>query len=457
MEEKKITIKEAINFGWETIKNNFAFIFIVAIIFLLISIVSQMFGNMAKGNFLFTVIVKAAFFVIDAIITIGAIKIALKFCDGQKPAFEDLYSSYPLALNYIGALLLFVIVCGLGLVLLIIPGIILLLRLQFYAYFVVDKNKGPIKALEASWEATKGNELNLLALWFTFLGIMLLGLLALFVGILVAIPIMMLALAFVYRRLSASAPAAQAAVGLQAAKEARPQAAIAQQAVTARQAKTEGPKTVTISIEKKTLVLIILLGALAIAMWTNIIGPFIGKVMNGIEKTKQKKEEAAKLDEYRKHSEETKKFMDETDEWLAKEKKWLEEMDKKSGAYPDQGSSADEDLFRKAASNIESNCKNKGVQFENMGIDGSSVIVIYRDPTERKLDKEFGIVLIETLVAIDNTGLTKSIDKIVILPRYNDGNTFKVSISVANAYRAARGEITNEQLQGLLKIEPYTE
>jgi uncharacterized membrane protein len=48
---------------------------------------------------------------------------------------------------------------------------------------------------------TKGNAFNLFLFWLVLVGVSLLGFLALVVGIIVAIPVMLLACVFVYRYL----------------------------------------------------------------------------------------------------------------------------------------------------------------------------------------------------------------------------------------------------------------
>lgn len=68
---------------------------------------------------------------------------------------------------------------------------------------VIDKEFGPIVALEKSWQLTKGNRGRLL--WFSLIaaGVNVLGFLALMVGLLATIPMTMFASLLVYRKLFA--------------------------------------------------------------------------------------------------------------------------------------------------------------------------------------------------------------------------------------------------------------
>lgn len=79
------------------------------------------------------------------------------------------------------------------------------IKLQFYSYFIVDKNAGPIEALKKSWAITRGVKWDLFLFGLLLGLITLAGLLALVVGLFVAIPVGLLANTYVYRKLLARA------------------------------------------------------------------------------------------------------------------------------------------------------------------------------------------------------------------------------------------------------------
>lgn len=89
-----------------------------------------------------------------------------------------------------------------GLVLLIVPGIIIGITFGFSLYLVLEKNLSPFDALRASAALTKGNRWNLFLLGLALLGINILGFCAIFVGLLITIPISGLAIVHAYRMLS---------------------------------------------------------------------------------------------------------------------------------------------------------------------------------------------------------------------------------------------------------------
>jgi uncharacterized membrane protein len=88
-----------------------------------------------------------------------------------------------------------------GLILLIVPGIIMMLRLSLIGFVLVDERTGPIDAIQRSWDMTRGHTMDLLVLFIALLGLNILGLCCLFIGLFVTVPMSGLAMAYIYREL----------------------------------------------------------------------------------------------------------------------------------------------------------------------------------------------------------------------------------------------------------------
>lgn len=200
MADFKINITELIRTGWNTFKANIgAFIGILAVMWV-INMVPNVLNSFFKGNNVMQFIINIVFMVPQIIISIGAIKYVLELVStGEKPAFSELFSNYSYFLKFFGAAILYNIIVGVGLVLLILPGIYLGIRLQFFAYLIVDKDMGPIEALKKSWEMTEGKVLDLFLLGLVIVGLNILGFLALLIGMAVTAPITMVVYATVYK------------------------------------------------------------------------------------------------------------------------------------------------------------------------------------------------------------------------------------------------------------------
>lgn len=200
---KTFSIKNAVSFGFETVKKNFFFFLgVIAIVFAVSAVNSSLQENLVDQWFLYT-LVSIVFWIIAEIVGMGVIRINLSFVDGKKPKFSDLFIlNWRQLLNYIlGSFLVGLTVLG-GMILLIVPGIIFALKLQYTTYLIVDKNIGPIEAYKKSWQMTKGQVWHLFLLALTFIGINLVGLLLLVVGLLFSAPLSMVAATSVYRKLS---------------------------------------------------------------------------------------------------------------------------------------------------------------------------------------------------------------------------------------------------------------
>jgi len=100
--------------------------------------------------------------------------------------------------NAVLANILQVVIVGMGLVFLIVPGIIFGCRLAFVPYLIVDRRMDAVGAIKESWQLTRGHTWKVFAVGCVALFVALLGLLLLGVGIFVSIMWIRLASATLY-------------------------------------------------------------------------------------------------------------------------------------------------------------------------------------------------------------------------------------------------------------------
>jgi uncharacterized membrane protein len=129
---------------------------------------------------------------------------SLRFVDDERGELVDLFAKIPLIIPYLIASIVVAVIVMVGFILLIIPGIYLALRLQFFGWAIVDKDLGPFAAIQESWEMTQGSAWNLFLLWWLLLFVNVAGMLALGIGLLVTSPLTLVAMAYVYRKLERS-------------------------------------------------------------------------------------------------------------------------------------------------------------------------------------------------------------------------------------------------------------
>lgn len=197
--------KEAIGFGWKKFKENWKFLVSAVFISQAVSFVPTVFNFFFKSETLafliFTLIFSLIIWLVKTVIDMGLLRMSLKIHDGQATSLQDLFIIQNLV-KYILASMLYGLITLIGIVLLVVPGIIWSIKFQFYSYLVVEKGLGPVEALKASWEMTKGVKWNLF-LFGVLLGLInVLGVLALFLGLFITIPATILAQVYVYKKLS---------------------------------------------------------------------------------------------------------------------------------------------------------------------------------------------------------------------------------------------------------------
>ncbi|MBK6284943.1 MAG: hypothetical protein IPF54_21960 [Draconibacterium sp.] len=101
-----------------------------------------------------------------------------------KRLFEGFKNQY---LNIILANLIVTALVIIGFVMLIIPGIIIACRLAFVSYLVMDKNMEAMKAVEKSWQMTKGHGWTIFGMAIISFFLAIGGLIVFFVGIIISI------------------------------------------------------------------------------------------------------------------------------------------------------------------------------------------------------------------------------------------------------------------------------
>ena len=213
MTAKAFSKGEAIRFGWATMKAHLGFFLGLLLVALVICFIPGIPQELTEENapvlsFLFG-IVSSLF---QMIVGMGLVTISLKFIDNAKPELGDLFSRFHLFFKYLGGNILYILIILGGLILLIVPGIVWALKFQFFNYFIIDKELGPIEALRRSAAITMGAKWDLFLFGLLVAGINLLGILALLVGLFATYSTSMVAIAFVYRKLLARTEAAQAPV-----------------------------------------------------------------------------------------------------------------------------------------------------------------------------------------------------------------------------------------------------
>lgn len=146
--------------------------------------------------------------VVSTWVNAGCLKIYIAAARGQSPEFGDAFKGFDRVIPLFFGFLVFGLAYLLGLVLLVVPGIILMIGCLFFQHYIVDQGSGPVEGMKQSWAATDGHKMQIFLFGLVAFCIVIVGYLACLIGAAVAIPVVMLATAIIYTRLSGTANAA---------------------------------------------------------------------------------------------------------------------------------------------------------------------------------------------------------------------------------------------------------
>ncbi len=178
-EPRGFSITAALRFGWEGLKGQLALfaglVFLTALLYSVPYVVGTAVGGTA-GQVLRQGLELT---VIPAVVVVGWIGVCFRRLEGERAALGDAVSSLIVYVRMILTGLVYLLAVGVGLLLLVIPGVIAFVRLGLYGWLIVDRGLGPGEALEESYRMTEGAFWSLLGLWAVFLGVFFLeGILA---------------------------------------------------------------------------------------------------------------------------------------------------------------------------------------------------------------------------------------------------------------------------------------
>lgn len=192
--KKNFSIYEVFSQGFDTYRKNWQFFFLISICMIFVSIL----GENVKDSF----ILELSFWLLNSVLWIGFITVCFRLVAKKSVELISLIGDVSKLPSYIIASILYGLAVGVGLVLLIVPGILLMTRLQLYIYYIVDKNQGPMQSLRSSWNATRGHTMNLLGALIVAIFINLAGALALGIGLFITYPATVLAGVYIYKKLA---------------------------------------------------------------------------------------------------------------------------------------------------------------------------------------------------------------------------------------------------------------
>jgi uncharacterized membrane protein len=198
---ERFRVGDALRFGWDVMAANLGYFVLVILIFSVASLVPSLLQRAFYDVDPLVVVFGIAGLVISTFIGMAYVRIGLKFCDGIPPEYSDVYASYPAFWRFLAGTLLYGLLVIAGLILLIVPGIYWAIKYYFVPYLILDRDMGPMESFARSGSMTYGEKWDLLVFWLAILGMNILGAILCLIGLFVTMPMSLVAVAYVYRRL----------------------------------------------------------------------------------------------------------------------------------------------------------------------------------------------------------------------------------------------------------------
>lgn len=127
------------------------------------------------------------YFSIASVYSYGVVYVFLKAVRKENFIFEETLLGFKTYTRAVLSRILVMLIVGVGIILLIVPGIFLACRLIFVPYLIMDKKHGVVESIKISYYMTKGYFWTILGMGLLSFVFIILGLVFFGVGILVAL------------------------------------------------------------------------------------------------------------------------------------------------------------------------------------------------------------------------------------------------------------------------------
>jgi hypothetical protein len=193
-----VEVGNVLNYAWLVFKANLGLLVGISVVVLGINLGITFVQNIVVGILAnqqadaLSVVASLAFslgsFCVQTFLGIGQVQIVLKLLRGQPAEFSDLFAGGPLFLPVLAASFMAGVAVTIGFALCVIPGILLALFFWPFYYLIVDQKAGVIESFSLARSIAQPNAMTTLLLALCSSAAMIIGVIALCVGVIFAIP-----------------------------------------------------------------------------------------------------------------------------------------------------------------------------------------------------------------------------------------------------------------------------
>jgi uncharacterized membrane protein len=189
-------------YGWKKFTGNLGSILVAILVLVGVQIVFQVVSYFFRDAYILSFLIGLASWIVTMIIGAGIVRGALDITEGRELDPKTLLTPQKLG-EVIVASVLIGIATFVGFILLVIPGLLVAFFTSFTLYFLMDKPElGAIDAIKASFEFTKNNAGHVIVWFLLSLATYVVGFCLCGVGLIAAIPVIILGTAYTYKTLN---------------------------------------------------------------------------------------------------------------------------------------------------------------------------------------------------------------------------------------------------------------
>jgi hypothetical protein len=203
VERSPISIRQAFNFAWPIFKKRFALftavlltIFGAWVALEIVVIAGQRFG------ILLWIVMHLAFLIFVAGLEVGLLQVCLALYDGEEPTFADSFAHLALGPKFLAGQTLYLLAALIGLLLLVVPGVYLGVRYALFGFCMAAGETNLVRSFQQSAILSTGEQGYLLRVLFVLFVLNVVGASLLGLGLFITVPVSLLMMTAVYRKLS---------------------------------------------------------------------------------------------------------------------------------------------------------------------------------------------------------------------------------------------------------------
>jgi uncharacterized membrane protein len=204
MAQNSIDLVQLFKFSFSQYKKYGSFVVGAMLTFFVLAIVPQVYFMMrvpepptTKSQFISLLLTAIQLF-----LSLGFTKIMLLLVQDKFVEVADMFNNFRPFLSYFIANFLYGIAVALGTLLLIIPGIFIAIRFQFFPYFILEENVSSFTALQKSYYLSQNLTFELFLFGVVVIALNIAGILFFGIGVILTYPLTTMATATIYKSLT---------------------------------------------------------------------------------------------------------------------------------------------------------------------------------------------------------------------------------------------------------------